>query len=1135
VEIAFAIQSATIDPVHVQQLVDNVETAADDGAMVANIQKKALEYGVLTLALKEMNRTVEISAPAPAERATVGFELTSTPAASNPAAASDPAAEPSPMPATAEGAQAALLEELADQEEAEEAAGAVGGAVSTVVVGAVAGAAAGAAGGAAAGAAGGAAGGAGGGGGGGGGGGAVVLIFALQKLSSVTSSSNMKDKLPVVSGLGESFQWANLQFALGGSSNSSEQGGGNTSVWGSNTTVANAVTSGGRRLAQGLMNAPAAISSSVHHGMHSLRKGANGAHTLARIGTKQYLRWDEKRIARNETIGAVIGATATATARHLLQMATASSVAGPTTMSHARRRQLARARRSKGRFSGDADNDTAFDVCSPFGADPFGAEANTTNTSGYGTEATEADGEEVVVVVEEEEEEDGDAGGDGVLKTIEGDPLAVADLSAEDALSAKFEGNLILSCAVLAFLSTCHVIAENVKLGPIATFILKANPFPKPELFFVMVIYQGCCMSASTLMIKTGDPVKSTLASLIFMAIPLGFFLLACWHCIYQVWWLGRAEYYIPPEPAPTPDSPQEADDIDKHIPGNPTTEVNLPMQIASLDVDRILLEEKQDRIGGGVTGVEDAPLHNVILNKAKPLSLLDVSTALETCALDTEVIAGESQVEMEKLTYVEVVDEGKEAVVVAADGHPGNWSTLLVKTCETGETRRLSAEQVRHVPGLKRRHHRKRLKEQEQQEQQEQQEEIAETRLNDYVFANVQQQVSAAPTAPLPPPTPTAPLPPPTPTSPLPPLPSTPLPQPDTENGLNNFMFSSIHKQVSAGHVMVVDHFEDTACSEEQQKRVETEHEEVSAAIDQDKSPAMGGSGLYEEQSALRPHNRRQDLVVRYFQEVADNLDEQLDNYHDGNGSGPGSKQMQKGTGSEEREEEEEEEEEEQEEGWIDAFDDDDDYVDIYGTLFDFAKSRRTAAIFGPLEVLRMLIVGVCTSLLVHDYQAMTQANTILGIHALQFALELIIPPEPEAWDRLLDTFAMLTDLVPLIISILPAELFREDGCGGAMPIGVQMLVMGAALLATGQRIIVLFTDLLPQVFDLLKTIVLIVIKILCICAPVVHKPAKKHKVASADECLGKETKEGSTGQQGNEEGATVYRVTYWDSFNEE
>jgi hypothetical protein len=231
------------------------------------------------------------------------------------------------------------------------------------------------------------------------------------------------------------------------------------------------------------------------------------------------------------------------------------------------------------------------------------------------------------------------------------------------------------------------------------------------------------------------------------------------------------------------------------------------------------------------------------------------------------------------------------------------------------------------------------------------------------------------------------------------------------------------------------------------------------------------------------------EQLGERYLAERAlrDESNDHADDHADQSG-----KQNQKGTESscytkETEKAEEEEEEEEEEEGWIDVFEDD-DYVGIYGSLFDFCKSPRTAAIFGPLEVLRMLIVGVCIA----HKNATFQANAIMGIHALQFALQIIIPPEPGAWDRFMDTLAMATDLIPLIISVLPVELFSADGCGGALPVGAQMLVMGAALLATGQRILVLFFDLIPQLFELLQTCASIVYKLFCICALIVFNAKK-------------------------------------------
>jgi hypothetical protein len=77
----------------------------------------------------------------------------------------------------------------------------------------------------------------------------------------------------------------------------------------------------------------------------------------------------------------------------------------------------------------------------------------------------------------------------------------------------------------------------------------------------------------------------------------------------------------------------------------------------------------------------------------------------------------GGGEIQVRKLTYVEVIEKSSqhrkkkskektpaEAVVVAADGIPGEWSTLLVTMCDTSETRRISADRVREVPCLERR-----------------------------------------------------------------------------------------------------------------------------------------------------------------------------------------------------------------------------------------------------------------------------------------------------------------------------------------------------------------------------------------------------------------------------------------------
>ena len=147
-----------------------------------------------------------------------------------------------------------------------------------------------------------------------------MLIFALQKLSVTTSSSSMKEKLPVVSGLGETFQWTNLQFALGGGgsgNNSNSSGSGNSSMWGGSASWwagSNSTGAGGMRFLRDLASTPVAIS---REAMYSWHRGAKGIRTLARISGKHYNRWDLERAQRNETVGSVIYNVAATTVRRL--------------------------------------------------------------------------------------------------------------------------------------------------------------------------------------------------------------------------------------------------------------------------------------------------------------------------------------------------------------------------------------------------------------------------------------------------------------------------------------------------------------------------------------------------------------------------------------------------------------------------------------------------------------------------------------------------------------------------------------------------------------------------------------------------------------------------------------------------
>jgi hypothetical protein len=90
-----------------------------------------------------------------------------------------------------------------------------------------------------------------------------------------------------------------------------------------------------------------------------------------------------------------------------------------------------------------------------------------------------------------------------------------------------------------------------------------------------------------------------------------------------------------------------------------------------------------------------------------------------------------------------------------------------------------------------------------------------------------------------------------------------------------------------------------------------------------------------------------------------------------------------------------------------------------------------------------------------------MEQASIILSIQALQFVLEVVLPAEASYFDRFVTTFAMLTDLMPLIAAVLP-----DGPCGGHLPVGTQMILLAAALLNTAQRIFILFTGMIPAVF---------------------------------------------------------------------
>jgi hypothetical protein len=515
------------------------------------------------------------------------------------------------------------------------------------------------------------------------------------------------------------------------------------------------------------------------------------------------------------------------------------------------------------------------------------------------------------------------------------------------------------------------------KFRQMATSTIDANPFPKPELFMMSIVYQGCSMSASAIMVTTGQPLKATIASTIFIVLTLGYFAFVCWHCIHEVWWKGRAKYYIP-TPIPNPLLEADSNSSEKQrlakvtpdgIPGNPDlgechlhqanatfTKTNDLSEVIIIDVDEALSVDKYAEPTRGVgvraaAGAAKGEKRTLKLGFQRPLPLTDISVVLEDCRSDD-------------------ADDQEPAADL---DEPPAMSELALCTLFLDELEHRNSRGNIKTPATQSR------------------------------LAYRKTWPSER---------------------------NTPRKIPDHVTKIIEGLFDGTD-----------DNDEDDCGNDKEDEKTKQDWRILP---------------FFEEQYAfLRQHNgrhnRRQDLVVRYVQEAVDDLDEQL------NEAGG---------------QEEEKEEREEEEGWVDVFEGD-NYVDIYGILFDFARGPRTAAIFGPLDVLRMMIIALCTALLVQESEASAQASIIMAIHALQFALELIMPPQPARCDRFLDTAAMATDLVPLIIATLP-----DDGCG-PLPVGTQMLVMGAVLLATGQRgIPVLMTDLTPQVLGLLVAGALLLFK---------------------------------------------------------
>jgi hypothetical protein len=145
------------------------------------------------------------------------------------------------------------------------------------------------------------------------------------------------------------------------------------------------------------------------------------------------------------------------------------------------------------------------------------------------------------------------------------------------------------------------------------------------------------------------------------------------------------------------------------------------------------------------------------------------------------------------------------------------------------------------------------------------------------------------------------------------------------------------------------------------------------------------------------------------------------------------------------------------------------------------------------------MLTMGFCTGVLIHEPEEESQAGTVLGIHLVQFLLGLVLWPVPSLSEHVLNTYAMATDMLPLIVAVMPV------GNCGVLPVGTQMLLLAAALMDTTQRIVVLMTDLLPKAVCLLVTVLLYLVSVLMPSnKKEKEKETKKKPPAAADDKLG-------------------------------
>jgi hypothetical protein len=169
---------------------------------------------------------------------------------------------------------------------------------------------------------------------------------------------------------------------------------------------------------------------------------------------------------------------------------------------------------------------------------------------------------------------------------------------------------------------------------------------------------------------------------------------------------------------------------------------------------------------------------------------------------------------------------------------------------------------------------------------------------------------------------------------------------------------------------------------------------------------------------------------------------------------------------------------------GWRVTRKGDEAYLRRCGHIFDGLNSTRMVAIFAPLAVVRMLVVGCSTSMLVvRDGSGITddsstrtemyQAGAVLGINALQLVLVLLLRPgqTKPVLDSVVAIVGMATDLIPLLVAILPVEKLPIDSCG-IPTVQAQLVLLAVALLHIALQCAILITGMANSLFRVLGVV---------------------------------------------------------------